>query len=166
MGRAKKYPAIDGWKTCNECLVSQPEDRFDRNSNQSDGRDPRCKVCRKEAKRISLEANPVSPEKRREYVRRYKERHPERVKQQERRQSLKSKFGMTVEQYDGMLAEQGGVCAICESAPTKRALAVDHDHTDGSVRGLLCSSCNTALGLLSDSPAAVRAALTYLEKRC
>jgi len=61
---------------------------------------------------------------------------------------LQRKFDITLSQYEEMLAEQDGVCAIChgeEPYPEDRRLPVDHDHDSGEVRGLLCYSCNTKL---------------------
>jgi hypothetical protein len=69
-----------------------------------------------------------------------------------RDQTLRRKYGVSVAQYDEMLAKQGGGCAICRVAgdhPRNRgngALHVDHDHKTGRVRGILCATCNTALG--------------------
>jgi ribosomal protein L24E len=61
-----------------------------------------------------------------------------------RRQSLRRRYGLTIEQFDEMLAEQGGVCAICGTdTPLGRGtFHVDHDHQTGQVRGLLCHPCN------------------------
>ena len=56
-----------------------------------------------------------------------------------------TQLGVTDDEYEGMLAEQGGVCAICGSPPKSRRLHVDHDHRTGAVRGLLCFRCNRAL---------------------
>jgi len=67
--------------------------------------------------------------------------------------------------YKEMLSGQGDVCAVCKGkCPTGKRLAVDHDHSTGQVRGLLCSRCNTALGLLRDSPANIGSLLDYLMK--
>jgi|ERR1043166_1616143 formate dehydrogenase maturation protein FdhE len=68
--------------------------------------------------------------------------------------------GMTPEKYLAMLAEQHGVCAVCQSPPTAhRRLAVDHDHLTGTPRSLLCSVCNA----LAQDIHRVRAVLQYLE---
>jgi len=59
------------------------------------------------------------------------------------RQWARRGIKMTVDEYDVILSSQGGMCALCGITPSAtRRLAVDHDHTTGRVRGLLCSSCN------------------------
>lgn len=85
---------------------------------------------------------------------------------------LKRRFGLSEEDFAKMLAEQGGLCAICgkpESAKHRkgdeaRTLAVDHCHSGGHVRALLCSACNTGLGSFGDDPDRLRAAIEYLER--
>ena len=73
-------------------------------------------------------------------------------------------YGLTPEVYNRMLEEQGGVCAICsQPEPRCQGLSVDHDHNTGVVRGLLCSNCNTALGLFIDDPDRLARAATYLK---
>lgn len=81
----------------------------------------------------------------------------------------RSKYDLSPADYDRMEAEQGGVCAICGGTQppkgTRRGgrLYVDHDHTTGAVRGLLCAPCNYALGAFKDSPAVLRSAAAYLD---
>ena len=70
-------------------------------------------------------------------------------------------YGLTPQQYDDMVAEQAGSCAICGSRPGGR-LFVDHDHATGQVRELLCLQCNSALGQLKDDPNLAVAAAAYL----
>ena len=79
--------------------------------------------------------------------------------------------GITPEQYDAMLAQQGGGCAICGSTwagkPTSKhvevmSFAVDHDHVTGRIRALLCTPCNTALGKFHDQPELLEQAAAYL----
>lgn len=81
-----------------------------------------------------------------------------------RENHLKATYGITEEEYSRMYTEQGGVCAICkQSEPISgRSLCVDHSHTTGDVRGLLCSNCNRGIGLLQDSVELVRNAYHYL----
>jgi len=86
------------------------------------------------------------------------------------RQVMLAKFDMTPRDYDVLLHKQGGVCALCGEAETRRdrrtgqltSLAVDHCHETGRVRGLLCMACNTGLGLLGDTAEAVGKAFFYL----
>jgi hypothetical protein len=71
------------------------------------------------------------------------------------------------EEFYQLLAKQGGKCAICgcsKRTAKDRRLAVDHDHNTGKIRGLLCSKCNTAIGMLRESLALLGAAAVYLAK--
>lgn len=81
----------------------------------------------------------------------------------QRNSCLKFHYGITVEDYQRLFAEQGGVCAICGRA-TDRTLHVDHNANTGVVRQLLCAGCNLGLGCFIENPAALRAAAEYLEK--
>jgi hypothetical protein len=81
-----------------------------------------------------------------------------------RKWSLKSTYGMSLEDYATLLARQDGVCAICLKAPAKRRLCVDHCHATGKIRGLLCANCNAALGFLRDDENVAMAAAAYLRK--
>ena len=74
---------------------------------------------------------------------------------------LKRRYGLSAAEYEALLAEQGGVCAICRKRSEER-LCVDHCHLTGTIRGLLCRKCNTALGYLKDDQASLVAALAYL----
>lgn len=72
-----------------------------------------------------------------------------------RRYHLKNMFGITPEDYDRMFKEQDGRCAVCgtqRNMSDDRRFSVDHNHTTGHVRGLLCNKCNVALGSADDSP--------------
>ena len=75
------------------------------------------------------------------------------------------RFGITVDEYDRLLVQQDGHCALCpatHSDGTSLRFHVDHDHETGRVRGLLCRSCNMALGILGDDIDGLNRALTYL----
>ena len=70
-------------------------------------------------------------------------------------------YGLSFDEYRAMLARQGGACAICRKQ-AREALAVDHCHVTGKVRGLLCFRCNVMLGLCADNPDRLRAVTAYL----
>ena len=79
---------------------------------------------------------------------------------------IKRTYGITYDDYTKMLDQQSNACSICKSkiSSTRTSrLFVDHCHTTGKVRGLLCSSCNHGLGLFKDSPTLLKRAIGYLE---
>lgn len=92
------------------------------------------------------------------------EKYADILKRADRKHHLKALYGLTLDQYHEMLEAQGGVCAICRTIPSekRKTLVVDHDHVTGSVRKLLCTRCNSAIGFLWDSPDVVQRALDYL----
>ena len=81
----------------------------------------------------------------------------------QREDLLKYSYGMTLADYDALLAKQNGVCFICETKPPNQTLAVDHHHATGVVRGLLCRDCNLGVGNFKDDPHLTRRATAYLE---
>ena len=85
--------------------------------------------------------------------------------QREKGQTYK-KFGISVADYDALMAKQSQKCAICgrDQSEFSKRFAVDHDHTSGKVRGLLCANCNTAIGHLEDNVDWMRRAIDYLTK--
>lgn len=77
---------------------------------------------------------------------------------------LTRRYGLTPEDYQRLLDSQGGACAICGREQSANvALAVDHDHDTGVIRGLLCHRCNSGIGSLGDSVALLKLAIWYLE---
>lgn len=92
---------------------------------------------------------------------------------------LRRAYGISVDEYDAMVAVQSGKCASCGCAPPtsfdrnpetgyrlgpQTTLDVDHDHATGRVRGLLCNRCNRGIGVFADSPERLRLAAAYLER--
>jgi len=79
--------------------------------------------------------------------------------------SLRRLYGITLEQYQAMAAEQGHRCALCGEPPeTAKRMHVDHDHATGRIRALLCHHCNLLLGNAKDSTVRLRQAIAYLER--
>ncbi len=120
-------------------------------------------------KEISKDESPLKI-KRREYHREYMRRQGKRNRSAGhveclRRINLK-RYGITLEDYDKIYDSQNGCCAICNrhQQALKRLLAVDHCHTTGEIRGLLCHSCNLLLGFANDNAEVLTKAISYLNK--
>lgn len=102
-----------------------------------------------------------------EYRERLRVEDPDKLRTIYRRADL-MKYGVTEAQYDAVYRKQGGVCAICGQPETTRRkgtvmrLAIDHDHLTGKFRGLLCNTCNRAIGLAKEDPGFLFAAARYL----
>lgn len=83
----------------------------------------------------------------------------------ERDRKWKTRYHITPEEYLEMYNKQNGVCAICGQPETNgKLLAVDHDHGNGKIRGLLCSKCNKGLAHFNDATLLLRKAMIYLNK--
>ena len=82
----------------------------------------------------------------------------------DRKSRWKQNYGITEDRFLTMLNEQQGVCAICKKPEFKRLLSVDHCHSTGQIRGLLCSKCNLGIGNLEDSTGSLESAIDYLLK--
>jgi hypothetical protein len=162
-------------KTCKRCRTTKSLDQFYANPKGRNGTRPECKTCTGEIRRAWYANNRKAEIER---VTAWQREHPDKLKARmdafraagkkklsDRKSHLKRKYGLSLEQYDAMLAAQGGVCAICHlPRPDERRLHVDHDHETGEIRGLLCFSCNNALGDFRDSLELFRAAAEYLDR--
>lgn len=86
----------------------------------------------------------------------------------QRKAKIKHYYGMSVEQFDTLLADQGGACGVCkepepEDMGGRRAWwVIDHDHRTHKIRGILCNACNFGIGQFKDDPALLQAAANYL----
>lgn len=100
---------------------------------------------------------------------RYKD-NPTTIQAKVRARNRKLKYGMTDEEFYKLLALQNGVCACCGRPEIARhndklrSLSVDHDHLTGQIRGLLCTKCNTALGLLDENIDKCYMLINYIRK--
>jgi len=137
-------------KQCTKCNEVKPFSEFYRASKNKPGYVPWCKVCMHAYQRAT-----------------YKGKDP--VKQKSGH--LLRAFNLTADEYNAMVASQNGLCASCGNPESKldhrtgepKGLAVDHCHTTGDVRALLCNSCNIALGLLQDDPGRIERLLRYIQ---
>lgn len=145
---------------CSKCKVEKAETEFTKASDRRRGLRSTCKTCDKAVKSAYYWAN---PDKFRALAKKWHAANPETA----RNCQLKKKFGITLAQYNELLNLQNGVCAICQKlCASGMALAVDHDHevTPLAIRGLLCNTCNRAIGLLRDSPQICLSAASYLQR--
>lgn len=126
--------------------------------------------CESKAGPAKDEAHAGRRANQRNYMREYHQRRRAADPFIEHRSALR-RVGLTPESYDAMLEMQGGVCAICRRTNSTVnpkngmpiRMSVDHDHTTGSVRGLLCSPCNTSLGNFNDDVLLLESAIRYLQ---
>ena len=107
-------------------------------------------------------------ERRRAYNRAHSAKYRPKHERSLRRYCLERAFGLTLEDYDALMFQQGGLCAVCHRPERARMngkvmrLAVDHCHSTNKIRGLLCKDCNTGLGNFQDSIGLLRDAQQYL----
>jgi hypothetical protein len=97
---------------------------------------------------------------------RWKQRHPERAAVIMRKSKVKKKFDMSWDDYLAMESVKGSVCWICgtdDPGRGRKSMCVDHCHSTGVVRGLLCFDCNEAIGRFDDDVELLLKAIEYLE---
>lgn len=128
-------------KSCSTCGTDKPLTDYYKHPTGKDGYTATCKSCKR-----GYENRNYDPHARRE-------------------RTLKEGYGLTLADYDAMLVEQGSCCAICgtgDPGHNSGRFVVDHDHTTGDVRGLLCCSCNLMLGKAYDNVSILKSAINYL----
>lgn len=144
-------------KRCSCCKVDKPIEEFHIDRAKRDGFFHKCKSCVASADRYRYG---LTRQKQIARARSWATENPERYRDIQ----LQLHYSISLDQYNEMLKQQGGVCAVCRQ-PDKRALSVDHCHETNVVRGLLCGGCNRALGLLGDDIKRVSAMVEYLRKQ-
>lgn len=145
-----KLPIKPEMKQCLSCSIEKPIIQFYKDKSCKDGRVRKCIAC---YETIRLNKKLADPES-------------HLIKTQTF--WLKHRYGITLKDYNDLLAEQKGACAICgrldSGKSTNKAFCVDHCHTTGKVRGLLCMPCNRSLGQFQDSIDILEKAVYYLKK--
>lgn len=129
-------------KNCSRCKELKPLEMFYKEAKTKDGKRPDCKKC---VDKLNKSRCPLK----------------------EKDHQLKKLYGITLDQYNQMFTNQNGNCAICKrnQSEFEKKLHVDHCHATGKVRGLLCSTCNQAIGLLKEDQVIILAAAKYLQVR-
>lgn len=160
-------------KVCSKCNTEKPLDQFPYRKDSMKykvNRESRCKVCKTEYERKRVMSDPEKKKRKYEQNQKWKSKDPDRYKGTIFPSKWK-RLGIdcTKEDYLKMLEKQNSVCAICKKVDMVNgkqvALSVDHCHTTGKVRGLLCGSCNRGIGLLKDDPNLLNNAISYLQSQ-
>jgi len=111
-------------------------------------------------------------DKQKTYHKAWREANKDKLKSYRKNADLKKEYGISLDTYNEMLLDQEGLCAICKEPETQECyrtgvtynLAVDHCHTSGKIRKLLCSRCNRTLGMVNDNISLLENMIAYLEK--
>lgn len=134
-------------KYCPKCKTEKPLELFNKHAKERDGLQRLCRDCQKESNRKYLSTEKGATTTRQAHLRR--------------------KYSIDLQTYEELLLSQGNKCKICrvDSNPDSRAgyFVIDHNHTTGDIRGLLCTKCNALLGLAQDSEDILERAKQYLQ---
>jgi hypothetical protein len=174
---------------CNACFLVLPETHFHKCSTITRGYQYKCKACvsrydknptdkQRETKLTRVkEWAAENPDKRREQKIRHYHKHKERIDQKAKdwynnnkdryyANSLKRKYGISLEEYNSLREQQGHRCAICSEHEDQigKKMFVDHNHATGEIRQLLCTRCNVGIGMFKDSAHLLNLAASYLTK--
>lgn len=148
---------FDQTKHCPKCKEQKIFSDFGKDKSKKLGISSHCLTCVSETRKANYAKNlAVEQQKLRAYYSSNKEKSVG--------YSLKALYGLTLDEYKKMQAQQNHACKICKTHEKnlKRKLFVDHCHETGKVRGLLCQYCNTMLGNAKDNVLVLQAAISYL----
>jgi len=148
-------------KFCPCCKQKKSIRDFYTNKSCSDGLQGWCKKCHTMK---NTEAARRPNQKRDARLKQWREENREKIKLQIKHNALKRKYGVSLKDYNDMIKKQNGKCVICFSVLVGRTAHLDHCHATGTVRAVLCESCNKGLGNFRDNPASLRSAASYLER--
>jgi hypothetical protein len=130
-------------KPCTKCGQDKPFIEYYKDSKIKNGHYGECKAC---IKKRSTQ---------------WKLNNPEQVRESQ----LKNLYGITAQEYNTLIEDQSGRCAICsKDFQSSKHTHLDHCHLTGKIRGILCSNCNRGIGLLKDSVQILENAVQYLNQ--
>lgn len=162
-----------GSKKCSVCKEIKSLDLFSLDRRAKDSKSSKCRECNYKIVKTWRKNNPQKQNKLNSL---YKKRHPVETMIQARKDAtkyyykscqksrIKYRYGISFEEFESLKLKQRNKCAICKKKEYEKELNIDHDHQTGKVRGLLCTKCNTGLGLLCDNPTIIMEALKYLHE--
>ena len=146
---------------CSRCNTEKPQEEFAKQKRKTGTYYQRhfCKACDNERRLKYYYAN---REKELARIRAYEKDNLKKVSTCNRNKKLKDRYGITLADYIQLVTKQNSKCAICQIETTK--LFVDHCHTTGNIRELLCHGCNTGIGLFKENKTSLQNAIQYLNK--
>jgi methylphosphotriester-DNA--protein-cysteine methyltransferase len=135
-------------KLCKKCNIEKDESEFGKRKHTSDKLETCCRKCYNEV------------------TNNWKKVNLEKIRPSRFNTALKRKYGISAKNYEEMRQSQNNSCAICKEPHTDltKSMAVDHCHSTGKIRGLLCTRCNLMLGQARDNKEILSKAIEYLEK--
>lgn len=136
-------------KVCSLCGEVKASLFFHKDKNSKDGLTARCGLCRSK-KQVELQN-------------RQKAEDLDLYRRRRKSNNYKSKYKVSLQEVEEKLNSQNHKCPICEIDLTKASYVVDHNHTTGQVRDILCESCNKGLGFFYESPKTLQKAIDYLK---
>jgi len=144
-------------RKCRVCSLLKPYSEMVKNKGFSCGVDTICLECSRERVKLWRKENPEK---------RAKQMKKEAGKPYTINKHLRSKYGITHIEYNEMFIAQKGCCTICglHQSNFTRRLSVDHCHTTGKIRALLCSHCNSMIGYAKDDTNILNSAIEYLKE--
>lgn len=161
-------------KVCSKCGIEKSFDCFGKNKRLKDGLAHWCKVCcsnagkeqyQKNKQRVLEYQKQYRAENREQILKTkkvWKAKNREKVTDINRWSKRKATYGISKDQFLSLLDQQNHTCAICDRS-VGISSCVDHCHNTGVVRGILCDTCNTALGMLGDDLKGLMRAVEYLK---
>jgi hypothetical protein len=165
------------FKKCAKCEVEKPLDSYTKHNRL--GYQPRCKPCRSEDQKIyyrnniekfngyKARARNETLEERQDRIQKRKLEAPVKREHAKWKAHIRKTLGIEPQDYEKLFSEQNGKCAVCGTdnpGGNRKRFCVDHCHTTGKIRGLLCVSCNSGLGYFKDNMELLSNAATYLKR--
>lgn len=141
-------------KVCKICQQEKSNEMYPKGAGCKDNLRPECKVCFYESRKN------------------YNKLNRAKINEWKRKSSIRRKLNISIQDYELMFSSQDGKCRIClttnpngeDKNGTKKHFAIDHCHKTNKIRGLLCNTCNTGLGLFNDSVERLTEAIEYLRQ--
>lgn len=159
MKTCELHPLAERYKY--KCIECHRKNARDWNAKNKD-------LVNERNKKYAIENKEKIANRKKNHYEKYKQTHLDRA----RAYAMKSKYGLTIEDYKDMHQKQNGLCLICGKPETQKSnpksekpdsLRVDHCHTTGKIRGLLCSACNFGISKFRDDPLLMLRAAAYVE---